>query len=113
MRFRHLRQTCENLYHQRPWSHEPSRARKWSKSPSPKNNGRQRLNILSSESSSRTWIPVVCGLRLLPINHKSVDTIEETYLCGWDWSLIVLWTIALVDRRREVVDEQRPMSGSK
>ena len=62
MRHRHLRQTCASLYHHLspPQSHRiapcsfPSKGR-----------GRQRWNILRSESSSRMWISVRGGFLTL------------------------------------------------
>jgi hypothetical protein len=52
---------------------------------------------------------------LLLINHNLVSIQEETYVCCFtsDELLIVFCPVLLVDRRREVVDKQRPMSATE
>src|SRR6266851_6783550 len=69
MRHRHLRQTCASLYHHRSsrQSHRISPS-----SSSSKGRGRQRWNILRSESSLRMWINVRGGLLTLSRDYSPV-----------------------------------------
>jgi len=71
MRHRHLRHTCASLYHHRSsrQSHRISPS-----SSSSKGRGRQRWNILRSESSSRMWINVRGGLLTLSQVYSPGDT---------------------------------------
>ena len=71
MRHRHLRQTCAGLYHHRSsrQSHQIS-----PRSFSSKGLGRQRQNMLRSESSSRMWIDVQGGFLSLGRVYLPVDT---------------------------------------